>query len=171
MGPLGVAHCARVTKGKTISSLAIPEGPRMGLGQARNQDTLKELADHCASAIAIGQHFAARDYYPAMLFNLTHRPRTIIRLDLFGAVVIAQQDGNRLLIEDLLPTRPFRLKDALPYVCAKPVRTLEFGFHPEAWWPNAESQALDDGGSPLSRGAWLWTSRGPSGFPTWHKRK
>lgn len=107
------------------------------------------LADHCASAIAIGQRFAARDYYPAMLFNLTHRPRTIIRLDLFGAVVIVQQDGNRLLIEDLLPTRPFRLKDALPYVCTKPVRTLEFGFHPEAWWPNAESQALDDGGSPL----------------------
>jgi predicted N-acetyltransferase YhbS len=107
------------------------------------------LADHCASAIATGQHFAARDYYPAMLFNLTHRPRTIIRLDLFGAVVIVQQDGNRLVIEDLLPTRPFRLKDALPYVCAKPVRTLEFGFHPEAWWPNAESQALDDGGSPL----------------------
>ena len=107
------------------------------------------LADHCASAIAIGQRFAARDYYPAMLFNLTHRPRTIIRLDLFGAVVIVQQDGNRLLIEDLLPTRPFRLKDALPYVCTKPVRTLEFGFHPEAWWPNAESQALDDSGSPL----------------------
>jgi hypothetical protein len=51
--------------------------------------------------------------------------------------------------EDLLPTRRFRLKDALPHVCAKPVRTLEFGFHPEAWWPNAERQALDDGGSPL----------------------
>ncbi|MFZ0811667.1 MAG: hypothetical protein WAM83_13710, partial [Bradyrhizobium sp.] len=49
---------------------------------------------------------------------------------------------------------PFRLKDALPHVCAQPVQTLEFSFHPEAWWPNAESQSLDDGGSPLfARGA------------------
>jgi predicted N-acetyltransferase YhbS len=62
------------------------------------------LADHCASAVAIGQHFAAQDYYPAMLFNLTHRPRTIIRLDLFGAVVIVQQDGNRLLIRPATDT-------------------------------------------------------------------
>jgi hypothetical protein len=64
-------------------------------------------------------------------------------------VVIAQQDGERLLIEDLLATRPFSLTDALPYVIAKPVRTVEFGFHPEAWWPDAESQALDDRESPL----------------------
>jgi len=68
--------------------------------------------------------------------------------------MIVQQDGDRLLIEDLLATRPFRLTDALPHVCAQPVRTLKFSFHPEAWWPNAESQALDDVGSPLfARGA------------------
>ena len=107
------------------------------------------LADHCARAIAIGQRFAAGDYYPAMLYHLTHRPRTILRLDLFGAVVIVRQDGDRLLLEDLLPTRRFRLTDALPHVCAQPVRTLEFGFHPEAWWPDAESQTLDDDGAAL----------------------
>ena len=63
--------------------------------------------------------------------------------------MIAQQDGERLLIEDLLATRPFSLTDALPYVCALPVRTIEFGFHPEAWWPDAESQAFDGDGSTL----------------------
>ena len=63
--------------------------------------------------------------------------------------MIVQQDGDRLLIEDLLATRSFRLTDALPHVCAQPVRTVEFSFHPEAWWPNAESQALNDDGSPL----------------------
>jgi hypothetical protein len=68
--------------------------------------------------------------------------------------MIVQQDGDRLLIEDLLATRPFRLSDALPYVCEQLVRTLEFGFHPEAWWPGAERQALDDDGSTLfARGA------------------
>jgi predicted N-acetyltransferase YhbS len=112
------------------------------------------LADHCAKASPIGSRFAARDYYPAMLFHLAHEPRMVFRLDLFGAVVIVRQDGDRLLIEDLLATRPFRLTDALPYVCAQPVRTLEFGFHPEAWWPDAESGALDDDDSPLfARGA------------------
>jgi GNAT superfamily N-acetyltransferase len=107
------------------------------------------LADHCARASAIGQGFAARDNYPPLLFHLTRRPRMVFRLDSFGAVVIAQQDGERLLIEDLLATRPFRLTDALRYVCAQPVRTIEFGFHPEAWWPDAESRALDDRESPL----------------------
>jgi hypothetical protein len=112
------------------------------------------VANHCARASAIGQGFAARDYYPTLLFHLTRQPRTAFRLDLFGAVVIVQQDGDRLLIEDLLATRPFRLTDALPHICTQPVRTLEFGFHPEAWWPDAERQALDDGGSPLfARGA------------------
>jgi predicted N-acetyltransferase YhbS len=107
------------------------------------------LADHCAKASAIGRRFAARDYYSAMLFHLTRQPRMVFRLDLFGAVVIVRQDGDRLLIEDLLAIRPFRLADALPHVCALPVRTLEFGFHPEAWWPEAESRALDDDDSPL----------------------
>ena len=112
------------------------------------------LADHCARASAIGQGFTARDYYPTMLFNLMRQSQTAFRLDSFGAVMIVQQHGDRLLIEDLLATRPFRLKDALPHVCAQPVQTLEFSFHPEAWWPNAESQSLDDGGSPLfARGA------------------
>jgi predicted N-acetyltransferase YhbS len=107
------------------------------------------LADHCARAGAIGHGFAARDYYPPLLFHLTRQSRIVFRLDRFGAVVIAQQEGERLLIEDLLATRPFSLPDALPHVCAQPVRTVEFGFHPEAWWPNAESQALDDRESPL----------------------
>jgi hypothetical protein len=70
-------------------------------------------------------------------------------MDSFGAVMIARQHGERLLIEDLLATRRFRLTDALPHICAQPVRTVEFGFHPEAWWPDAESRALDDRDSPL----------------------
>lgn len=107
------------------------------------------LADHCARAGAIGQRFAARDYYPPLLFHLTRQPRIVFRLDSFGAVVIAQQYGERLLIEDLLATRPFTLTDALPHVCVQPVRTIEFGFHPEAWWPDAESQAFDGDGSTL----------------------
>jgi predicted N-acetyltransferase YhbS len=123
------------------------------------------LADHCARASAIGQRFAARDYYPALLFHLTREPRMVFRLDLFGAVVIVRQDGDRLLIEDLLATRPFRLKDALPHVCVQPVRTLEFGFHPEDWWPDAESQPLDDDGSALfARGA-AAEVEGPIRFP------
>jgi predicted N-acetyltransferase YhbS len=123
------------------------------------------LAAHCAKASAVGKRFAARDYYPALLFHLTREPRMVFRLDLFGAVVIVRQDGDRLLIEDLLATRPFRLKDALPHVCAQPVRKLEFGFHPEDWWPDAESHPLDDDGSALfARGA-AAEVEGPVRFP------
>jgi len=125
--------------------------PRLDLAKSTERAW---LADHCARASAVGLGFTARDYYPTILFHLTRQPRIAFRLDPFGAVMIVQQHGDRLLIEDLLATRPFSLKDALPYVCSQPVHTLEFSFHPEAWWPNAESQALDDGGSPLfARGA------------------
>jgi hypothetical protein len=107
------------------------------------------LADHCGRAGFVGQGFAARDYYPVLLFHLTCQPRTAFRLESFGAVVIARQDGERLLIDDLLATRPFSLRDALPHVCRHPVRTVEFGFHPEAWWQDAESLSFDDDGAPL----------------------
>jgi predicted N-acetyltransferase YhbS len=123
------------------------------------------LSDHCARASAIGQRFAARDYYPLLLFALTRQPRTVFRLDPFGAVVIAHQDGDRLLIEDLLATRPFSLSDALPHVCAQPVRMIEFGFHPEAWCPGAEGQAIDgDGLTLFVRGA-AAEVKGPVRFP------
>jgi predicted N-acetyltransferase YhbS len=123
------------------------------------------LANHCARASAVGQRFAARDYYPPMLFNLTRQPRIIFRLDLFGAVVIVHQDGDRLMIQDLLATRPFRLTDALPHVCTQPVRTLEFGFHPEACWPDAESRPLDDDGSTLFAWGAAAEVNGPIRFP------
>jgi predicted N-acetyltransferase YhbS len=107
------------------------------------------LANHCARAHAIGRGFTARDYYPALLFHLTRELRKAVRLDSFGAVVVTQQDGERLLIQDLLATRPFSLTDALPHLCANPTRTIEFGFHPEMWWPNTETLPLDDSESPL----------------------
>jgi hypothetical protein len=100
------------------------------------------LAGHCARAGAIGQRFAARDYYPTLLFHLTRKPRTVFRLESFGAVVIAQQDGSRRPIEDLLATRPFSLTDALRHVCAGPVRTIESAFHPEAWRPKQRAEPL-----------------------------
>jgi hypothetical protein len=78
--------------------------------------------------------------------------------------VIARQDGERLLIDDLLATRPFSLRDALPS-CQHPVRTIEFGFHPEAWRQDAESLSFDDDGSPLFvRGA-ATEVKGPVRFP------
>lgn len=121
------------------------------------------LSDHCARAIAIGQGFAARDYYPAILFHLTRQQRPAFRLDSFGAVVIAQQDGERLLIRDLLALQPFRLRDALPYICTRPVRMLEFGFDPETWWPDAESQT--DAGSTLFARGMATEVKQPLRFP------
>jgi GNAT superfamily N-acetyltransferase len=107
------------------------------------------LADHCVRANAIGRGFTARDYYPTLLFHLTREPLRTFRLDSLEAVVVAQQDGERLLIRDLLAVRAFSLMDALPRLCTQPARTIEFGFHPEVWWPNAESEALHDAESRL----------------------
>lgn len=145
----------RIAQSRFIGGLEVhPAGalaPRLDVAMPEDRAW---LAAHCAKASAVGKRFAARDYYPTLLFHLTREPRMVFRLDSFGAVVIVRQDGDRLLIDDLLATRPFRLRDALPYVCAQPVRTLEFGFHPEDWWPDAESHPLDDDESVLfARGA------------------
>ena len=42
------------------------------------------LADHCAQSSAVGQGFAARDYYPTMLFHLMRQSQSVFRLDSFG---------------------------------------------------------------------------------------
>jgi GNAT superfamily N-acetyltransferase len=148
--------------GHTDLRPAGPLAPRLDLARPTDRAW---LADHCAKANFVGQGFAARDYYPILLFHLTRQPRIAFKLDSFGAVVVAQQDGERLLIEDLLAIRPFSLRDALPHVCAQPVRTIEFGFHPEAWWPDAESQVLDDDGSPLFARGTATQVKEPVRFP------
>jgi predicted N-acetyltransferase YhbS len=123
------------------------------------------LADHCGKAIVLGQRFAARDYYPILLFHLTRQPCKIFRLDSCGAVVLAEQDSGQLLIKDVFATRPFSLMDALPLVSTEPASIIEFGFDPGAWWPGAQRQALDDNASPLFvRGAAAEVSE-PVRFP------
>jgi hypothetical protein len=84
---------------------------------------------------------------------------------------VTQQDGERLLVQDLFATWPFSLRDALSRRGAAPARTIEFGFHPELWWPNTETLALDDGESRLFvRGAAAGVTE-PVRFPNLHTRR
>ncbi|MBM3545759.1 MAG: GNAT family N-acetyltransferase [Alphaproteobacteria bacterium] len=120
--------------------------PTLDLDNASDRARLAEL---CGRARAPGTVFSACDYYPALLWLLTHKPRTVFWLDELDAAVVASVEDGRLILHDVIATRPFDLRPILPRVTPSRVRMLEFGFGPEAWWPSAEASPDDDIDSPF----------------------
>jgi predicted N-acetyltransferase YhbS len=102
------------------------------------------LAELCRRAHAPGTAFSARDYYPTLLWHLIDKPMPVYRLDEVGAAVVASVAGDRLVLHDVIATRPFDLSPVLPRLTAARVRLLEFGFGPERWWPAARPSPDDD---------------------------
>lgn len=106
------------------------------------------LAALCAGAVVNDAAFGARDYYSTLLWHLTYRPIRAYWLADGDAVAAVEQDGDTLIVHDLIARRPFDLAAALPSVIGAPIAHIEFGFQPHRWWP----QARDIGvyaGSPL----------------------
>lgn len=106
------------------------------------------LAALCAGAVVNDAAFGARDYYSTLLWHLTYRPIRAYWLADGDAVAAVEQDGDTLILHDLIARRPFDLAAALPSVIGAPIAHIEFGFQPHRWWP----QARDIGvyaGSPL----------------------
>lgn len=107
------------------------------------------LSDLCRRARAPGTAFSARDYYSVLLWHLTYKPRPVFRLDEADAAVVASIEGDRLLLHDVIAPRPFDLRRTLPRLTPRHVTTLEFGFGPEEWWPQAASSLADEPDSPF----------------------
>ena len=112
-------------------------------------DDRERLADLCRRARAPDTAFSARDYYPTLLWHLTYKPRPVFRLDEVGAALVASVEADRLVLHDVIATRPFDLRQVLPRVISSRVTTLEFGFGPESWWPSAHPLPADETDSPL----------------------
>ncbi len=120
--------------------------PTIDLGEAADRDRLAGL---CSRARAPGTVFSARDYYPALLWLLTYKPRPVFWLDEVDAALVATTENDRLVLHDVIATRPFDLGKVLPRLVVGPVRMLEFGFGPEDWWPSASPFTIDETDSPF----------------------
>jgi GNAT superfamily N-acetyltransferase len=106
------------------------------------------LAALCAGAVVNDAAFGARDYYSTLLWHLTYRPIRAYWLADGDAVAAVEQDGDTLILHDLIARRPFDLAAALPSVIGAPIARIEFGFQPHRWWPQAHDIGVY-AGSPL----------------------
>jgi GNAT superfamily N-acetyltransferase len=107
------------------------------------------LAALCAQARPIGRRFAAQDYFSTLLWHLTYRPGVAFRFDDLDAVVVTRSLGPVLVIRDLVAASPFDLRAVLPRLTPCRIARVEFGFHPETWWPDADVATATDDDTPL----------------------
>ncbi len=107
------------------------------------------LASLCARARPIRGPLAARDYYPILLWHLTHGAVTAFWLPAWDAVIAASVANQRLILHDVIAAQPFDLAPVLPTLITHPITELEFRFDAEDWWPAAVSSGWDDAGSAL----------------------
>jgi predicted N-acetyltransferase YhbS len=140
----------RISQRRSTARVAIEPGaaraPRCDPANAADRARLAKL---CARAQPIRGALAARDYYPVLLWHLTCRPVTAFWLDELDAVIAATAEGERLVLHDVIATRPFELGPVIARLIVDPITELEFRFEPEDWWPTATHAVPDDAESPL----------------------
>lgn len=106
------------------------------------------LAQLCTRAAASGG-FAARDYYPVLLWHLVNTPLRAFWIEAPEAfLAVAEEEGVARVLA-CLAERPFPLPAVLPGAIAAPADRLAFGFDPVGWWPAAAVEAADDSESRL----------------------
>jgi len=91
------------------------------------------LADYCTRALPIDAHFAARDYFPIMLWNLLHSPRQVVLIDDLAAVLVISQVDRWLIVHDVYAPSVLDLNHALASAIDAPVEGIEFCFDPGEW--------------------------------------
>jgi GNAT superfamily N-acetyltransferase len=88
------------------------------------------LADYCARAAPTKGRFAARDYFPIMLWNLIQNPRHVVLTDDLAAVLVVSRVDQWLIVHDVYAPSVFDLVDALASAIDAPVEGIEFCFDP-----------------------------------------
>lgn len=101
------------------------------------------LAGLCARAPAAGG-FAARDYYPVLLWHLVNTPLRAFWIEVPEAFLILGEEAGIPKVLACLAERPFPLPAVLPGATAAPVEKVAFGFDPGGWWPADAVKADDD---------------------------
>lgn len=101
------------------------------------------LSDACREAIELSEDFCAVDYYPILLWHLSHRALTAVRLIDPEAIVIVQQTGGSLHICDIVTHSKFAIMDHVSTLATGPVETVSFGFNPQGWLSLEDIEKLE----------------------------
>ena len=145
----------RIPQRRSVARAALqPSGspaPRCDLSDASHRIRLARL---CAAARPIPGPLAARDYGWLALWNLTCGPVAASWLPGLDAAVATVMEGERLIVHDVIATRPFDLRPVALALIARPVAEVEFLFNPEGFWPEVTHPDADDADLVLfARGA------------------
>jgi predicted N-acetyltransferase YhbS len=107
------------------------------------------LARVAATAAATTREFGARDYGGVLLWYWANfYDGCLYYCEAEDAIIVAELEGATLRICDVLAPTPFDLRSYLPGVAKDAAQTIEFGFTPDVWWPEARVIA-DYADSPL----------------------
>jgi predicted N-acetyltransferase YhbS len=122
--------------------------PLRALSIDRAED-LTLLARVAATAAPTTREFAARNYGGVLLWYWANfYDGCFYYCEAEDAIIVAVLDGTTLRICDVLARTPFDLRAYLPRVAKGAAQRVEFGFTPDAWWPDARVIA-DYTDSPL----------------------
>jgi predicted N-acetyltransferase YhbS len=98
----------------------------------------KVLARVSAGARPVTDSFGARRYGSVLLWYWTNFYQDCFYYwEECDAVIVAEQEGDCLRICDVVASERIDLESCLPRVAIAPVQRVEFGFTPQAWWPDA----------------------------------
>jgi predicted N-acetyltransferase YhbS len=122
--------------------------PLRALSIDRAED-LALLARVAATAAPTTREFGARNYGGVLLWYWANfYDGCFYYCEAEDAIIVAELDGTTLRICDVLARTPFDLRSYLPRVARDAAQRVEFGFTPDAWWPDARVSA-DYTESPL----------------------
>jgi predicted N-acetyltransferase YhbS len=112
----------------------------LDIGSADDRALLRSA---CREAIELSEDFSAVDYYPILLWHLSHRALTAKRLIDAEAIVIVQQTGANLHICDIVTPRKITIMDHIPMLASGPIKMVSFGFNPQGWLTIEDSEKLE----------------------------
>jgi len=118
---------------------------------------LAETSTPVTERFGAWRHGRIASWYAAASFA-----RPLRRLGDDAWVFAGVEDGT-LHIEDVFAREPFDLRPHLPRLVDAPVTSIQFGFTPERWWPDARELAEDTDADLFVRG--LALPDGPDRFP------
>ena len=111
--------------------------PLRALSIDRAED-LALLARVAAAAAPTTREFGARNYGGVLLWYwASFYDGCFYYCEAEDAIIVAELDGATLRVCDVLARTPFDLRSYLPRVARDAAQRVEFGFTPDAWWPDA----------------------------------
>jgi len=122
---------------------AVPEGPPAPTLDLEDAKVRADFAALSREGLPSTERFGARGYATVASWHVANGFARPLRQLGPHAWVSASVEGDTLYLDDVFAHEPFDLRASLPHLIDRPIRSLQFGFTPERWWPGAVEAGED----------------------------